>query len=441
MRPWRCSRGTGDVGGGREGSSRVRHGGRCRRCGGFSLREPRGPGRRRKRKILRLPLRGDDTPCVLPYPDRTADRQEGELGSHARLFRRRAARAACRRRGEAASVARHVHAAPSERRAPRGASRHGEGQGPGPRPRPWGRRGAAGRAPQPRRNTRDSRGLRRSFPFEESSAAEGIGPCRSMILAGDIGGTNVRLALFEIESGRLVRKDEQKFRSREVPGLEGPVETFLAGRRVLAAGFGVAGPVHDGRCEATNLPWVVDAALLAGKLSLPRVALVNDLFANALGLSELSGEDFAVVNAGMPDLQGTAALISAGTGLGEAYLVRRGGRFEPQASEGGHASFAPRNPFEIDFLRHLHRTYSHVSFERVLSGPGLAALYAFERSRSAEDEPAWLSAEIAAAGDASPGVTAAPVAGEDPVAARALEHFISIYGGEAGNLRAQGLAV
>jgi len=261
-----------------------------------------------------------------------------------------------------------------------------------------------------------------------------------MILAGDIGGTNVRLALFEIESGRLVRKDEQEFRSREVPGLEGPVETFLAGRRVLAAGFGVAGPVHDGRCEATNLSWVVDASLLAGQLALGCVALVNDLFANALGLSELSGEDFAVVNAGTPDLQGTAALISAGTGLGEAYLVRRGGRFEPQASEGGHASFAPRNPFEIDFLRHLHRTYSHVSFERVLSGPGLAALYAFERSRSAEDEPAWLSAEIAAAGDASPAVTAAALAGKDPVAARALEHFISIYGGEAGNLALKVLA-
>ncbi len=209
-----------------------------------------------------------------------------------------------------------------------------------------------------------------------------------------------------------MRKDERKFRSREVPGLEGPVEAFLAGRRVDAAGFGVAGPVRDGRCEATNLPWVVDAALLAGQLALSCVALVNDLFANALGLSELSGEDFAVVNAGTPDREGNAALISAGTGLGEAYLVRSGGRLVPQASEGGHASFAPRNPFEIDLLRHLHRTDSHVSFERVLSGPGLAALYAFERSRSQESEPAWLSAEIAAAGDASPAVTAAGLSGE-----------------------------
>jgi glucokinase len=261
-----------------------------------------------------------------------------------------------------------------------------------------------------------------------------------MILAGDIGGTNVRLALFEIESGALVQKEERKFRSGEVQGLEGPVETFLAGRRVLAAGFGVAGPVRNGRCEATNLPWVVDAASLAGQLALPRVALVNDLLANALGLSELSGDDFAVVNAGTPDGQGTAALISAGTGLGEAYLVRVNGRLTPQASEGGHASFAPRNPFEIDLLRHLHRTHSHVSFERILSGPGLAALYAYERSCSQVSEPAWLTAEIAAAGDASPAVTAAALAGKDPVAARALEHFVSIYGGEAGNLALKVLA-
>ena len=261
-----------------------------------------------------------------------------------------------------------------------------------------------------------------------------------MILAGDIGGTNVRLALFEIESGRLVRKEEKKLRSREFAGLEAPVRIFLGGRSVEAAGFGVAGPVHDGRCEATNLPWIVDAAVLARQLALERVALVNDLLANALGLSELSGEDFAVVNAGAPDAGGNAALISAGTGLGEAYLVRRGDRFEPQASEGGHASFAPRNPFEIDLLRHLLRTFRHVSFERVLSGPGLAALYAFERSCSGESEPAWLSAEIAAAGDASPAVTAAALAGKDPVAVRAVEHFVSIYGGEAGNLALKVLA-
>ena len=172
-----------------------------------------------------------------------------------------------------------------------------------------------------------------------------------MILAGDIGGTNVRLALFEIEGGRLAARDERKFRSREVSGLERPVEEFLAGRRVSAAGFGVAGPVRNGRSEATNLSWIVDAAALARQLSLPRVALVNDLFANAAGLGELSPSDFAVVNAGTENPDGNAALISAGTGLGEAFLVRLNGRFWPQASEGGHASFAPRNAVEIDLLR------------------------------------------------------------------------------------------
>ena len=261
-----------------------------------------------------------------------------------------------------------------------------------------------------------------------------------MILAGDVGGTKVRLALFAIESGRLVQEDEKEFRSREVPGLEGPVETFVAGRRVRAAGFGVAGPVRDGRSEATNLPWAVDAAVLAGQLALSRVALVNDLLANALGLAELEPSDFAVVNAGAEDPEGNAALISAGTGLGEAYLVRVSGRFSPQASEGGHASFAPRNAVEIDLLRHLETKFSHVSFERVLSGPGLAALYAFERSRSGLPEPEWLTGEIARSGDPAPAVTAAGLSGKDSVASRTLERFVSIYGGEAGNLALKVLA-
>jgi glucokinase len=261
-----------------------------------------------------------------------------------------------------------------------------------------------------------------------------------LILAGDIGGTNVRLALFEIENGKLAPREEKKFRSRDFSGLEQPVEEFLAGRRVSAAGFGIAGPVLNGRCEATNLPWIADAGVLARRLSLSRVALVNDLLANAAGLGELSPSDFAVVNAGTEDPDGNAALISAGTGLGEAYLVRGNGRFAPQASEGGHASFAPRNAWEIELLRHLQLSFSHVSFERVLSGPGLAAVYAFERAGSGEPEPAWLSAEIAAAGDPSPAVTAAALAGRDAVAARALDRFVSAYGAEAGNFALKVLA-
>jgi glucokinase len=261
-----------------------------------------------------------------------------------------------------------------------------------------------------------------------------------LILAGDVGGTNVRLALFESEDGRLVSREEARFPSREEAGLERPVEAFLRGRSVEGAGFGVAGPVRHGRCEATNLPWVVDAAILARRLGLRRVALVNDLYANALGIFELADSDFAVLNAGVADPEGNAALIAAGTGLGEAYLVRSGGRLVPQASEGGHASFAPRGPVEVDLLRHLQRKWSHVSVERVLSGPGFAELYAFERARAGVPEPDWLSAEIAREGDPAPAVTRAGLSERDEVAGRALERFLSIYGAEAGNLALKVLA-
>lgn len=262
-----------------------------------------------------------------------------------------------------------------------------------------------------------------------------------MILAGDIGGTNVRLALFEVEPGRLGVREEAKLRSRDFAGLEAAVEKFLAGgKAVTGAGFGVAGAVRNGRCEATNLPWVVDSAVLARRLSLPNVALVNDLYANAVGLAELSPEDFAVLNEGQEDPEGNRALISAGTGLGEAFLVRSGGGWAPYSSEGGHCSFAPRNPFEVDLLRHLQSKFSHVSFERVLSGPGFVNVYRFERERSEAPEPAWMVEQISKRGDAAPVVTEAALTGKDAVAERALGHFAAIYGGEAGNLALKVLA-
>jgi glucokinase len=262
-----------------------------------------------------------------------------------------------------------------------------------------------------------------------------------MILAGDVGGTNVRLALFEVASGKLAVREQARFRSRDFPGLEAAVEKFLAGGKAVAgAGFGVAGAVRDGRCEATNLPWVVDSAILSRHLSLASVALVNDLYANAVGLGELSAKDCAVVNEGREDPDGNRALISAGTGLGEAFLVRSGDRWTTCPSEGGHCSFAPRNPFEIELLRHLEMTLGHVSFERVLSGPGLVNIYRFERERSEIPEPAWMAGEIAKRGDAAPVVTEAALAGKDAVAERALSHFVAIYGGEAGNLALKVLA-
>ncbi len=256
-----------------------------------------------------------------------------------------------------------------------------------------------------------------------------------MILAGDVGGTNVRLALFTVEGSRLVRCDEARLLSRDFGSLEEAVVHFVGSRRDFsAAGFGVAGPVRKERCEATNLPWVVDAAGLAARLGLRSVVLLNDLVASGLGLAELGPDDFAVVNRGDEDPEGCAALVSPGTGLGEGFLVREGTEWRALPSEGGHATFAPRTPWEIELLRHLEREFPHVSVERVVSGPGLTAVYRFERERSGAPEPAFLTEEIARRGDAAPAVSAAALARTDPVAGRALEHWVSLYGAEAGNL-------
>ncbi len=262
-----------------------------------------------------------------------------------------------------------------------------------------------------------------------------------MILAGDVGGTNVRLALFDRDGARLVRREEARYRSRELSGLEAALDLFLPGKpSVEAAGFGVAGPVRGGRSETTNLPWIVDGESLAARLGLPRVGLVNDLVANALGLGDLPPPDLAVVNEGEEDPEGNRALISPGTGLGEAYLVRTKGGWLACPSEGGHASFSPRDSHEIELLRHLQARYGHVSCERVVSGPGLADLYRFERDRSGILEPAWLTAEIGRRGDVAAAVSAAALAGTDPVAGRTLERWLTIWGGESGNLALKILA-
>ncbi|MBL8112545.1 MAG: glucokinase [Acidobacteria bacterium] len=261
-----------------------------------------------------------------------------------------------------------------------------------------------------------------------------------MILAGDAGGTNLRLALFAREGGSFTTLDEKRMPSRSVSGIVEAARAFLNGRHVETAGFGIAGPVIRGRSQATNLPWIVDAAELSRELSIPHVVLVNDLAANGWGLSALPESAFHVINAGVEDPEGNGALISAGTGLGEAVLVREGAGFRPLPSEGGHTSFAPRNDHEIELLRALLARHGHVSYERILSGPGLGTLYRFERERSAKPEPAWLTEEIRAAGDPAPVVSKAALEERDDVCQATLHRFVRIYAAEAGNLALKALA-
>ncbi len=256
-----------------------------------------------------------------------------------------------------------------------------------------------------------------------------------MILAGDVGGTNTRLALFEMAGDHRRLVVEATFPSREHASLETVLRRFVSGqpRPVTLACFGIAGPVRHGRSEATNLPWVVDSRQLARELGLEKVGLINDLEANAYGIAVLGPKDTVVLNAGAPDAEGNAAIISAGTGLGEAGLYWDGRQHRAFATEGGHASFAPRNPLEMDLLRYLLTQFEHVSFERVLSGPGLLNLYRFLRDTGRGEEPVWLADRLRRQ-DPSAVIAQVALDGESPLCAQALDVFVSLYGAEAGNL-------
>lgn len=262
-----------------------------------------------------------------------------------------------------------------------------------------------------------------------------------MILAGDIGGTNTRLALFEGNATTLKPVVIEVFPSRDHGGLEEVLEKFRArhGQSVDAASFGIAGPVRHGHCETPNLPWVVDAASVAKRLGLPSVDLVNDLEANAHGIAMLSAEDFAVLHPGAADARGHRALISAGTGLGEAGLLAEEEGYRPYASEGGHCDFAPHNEIEIHLLEHLMSRFGHVSFERVLSGPGLYNIYQFFRDTGRGEEPAWLAEEIRQK-DPAAVISGHALQGKSDLCVTAMNLFVSLYGAEAGNLALKAMA-
>jgi glucokinase len=271
-----------------------------------------------------------------------------------------------------------------------------------------------------------------------------------MILAGDIGGTNTRLALFEPGAEGagpegLRRVAATKVPSRGRSGLAEIARTFLEeharGARVAGAAFGIAGPVRGGRAEGTNLPWVVDARELERDLGLApgSVALLNDLEANAYGIEGLAPGDVLTLHEGAPDPRGNRAIISAGTGLGEAGIDEVEGRYIPVATEGGHCTFAPRDETEIELLRHLLRTREHVSWEHVVSGPGLVNVYSFLRDTGRGEEPGWLADEIAS-GDPAGAISRAALAHRSPLAEAALDLFVSLYGHEASNVALKHMA-
>ncbi len=261
------------------------------------------------------------------------------------------------------------------------------------------------------------------------------------VLSGDIGGTHTRLALFDTAGDALELVVQRTFASRNFAGLGDIVREFTAERqeRCDRACFGIAGPVSGGRSETTNLPWVIEARQLESGLGIERVFLINDLEANAHGISELTGDDLVLLHEGAGEPEGNAAIISAGTGLGEAGLYWNGERFRPFATEGGHTDFAPQNELDIALLRYLQQRFGHVSWERVVSGPGLVSIFEFLRYQRDATVPAWLTERLATE-DPAATISEAGLEGRCEVCVEALELFARYYGTEAGNLALKTMA-
>jgi glucokinase len=265
-----------------------------------------------------------------------------------------------------------------------------------------------------------------------------------LILAGDVGGTKVALALFDFQNGSLHHAAEKRYPAKDYSGLEAIVMEFLREQqqegKISAACFGVPGPVRHGVLRLTNLPWTLDSRKLSLDLCIDHVFLINDLEANGYGIPELKADQIFTLSMGDASAAGNRALISAGTGLGEAFLVWNGKRHIPMASEGGHCDFAARNDDEIDLVRHLKKKLGgRVSYERVIAGVGIKDVYDFLRDARKMDEPAWLRERLAAE-DPNAVIGELGESGKSEICAKTLDIVVGAYGAEAGNLALKVLA-
>jgi len=269
-----------------------------------------------------------------------------------------------------------------------------------------------------------------------------------MILAGDVGGTKVHLALYNFSGGRLAPVLDQKFPAHEFPTLDAVVKAFLGSNtgpkeEIVAACFGCPGPVRDGRLKLTNLPWTLDARDLRASLDIEHIFLINDLEANGYGIPELAPESICTLQEGDPSSVGHRGLIAAGTGLGEALLIWdfKTQRHLPLPSEGGHSDFAARDDQEVALLQYLRGTLKgRVSFERVVSGLGIQNVYAFLRDDRKMEEPTWLRDRLAKE-DPNAVIGQCAEDGSSPICAEAMRIFVAAYGAETGNIALKVLAM
>jgi glucokinase len=254
-------------------------------------------------------------------------------------------------------------------------------------------------------------------------------------LAGDVGGTNARLAIVDVTERNACLLYKRQFASKEFPGLGPIIQTFLDGvaEKPDRASFGVACPVVNGACTMTNLSWTINAPSLAAETGIPQVELTNDFYALGHALPRLSSSDLAVLQPGEPNDLGVKALIGAGTGLGAAFVTWSGESYEVHASEGGHTSFSPTNDLESGLLATLTKRFGHVSAERVVSGTGIMAIYQHLAEIGAAEEQDSVRAEMERS-DPAAVISRHALAGTDPLSESTLAVFTSAYGGLAGDL-------
>ena len=263
-----------------------------------------------------------------------------------------------------------------------------------------------------------------------------------MILAGDIGGTKTLVGLFERADDLKHPVRQRSYPSQRYSSLEDIISEFLAegNEQPPAASFAVAGPVVHGRSEITNLPWIIAAETISETFGIPQVHLMNDVEATAAAIPALDAEDVAILREGVVDPKGAIAVIAPGTGLGESFLTWNGTRYQAHPCEGGHASFAPSSPIEVDLLTYLYPRYGHLSFERVCSGSAIPSLYEFLRIRGDYAEPDWLRKSLAEADDPNPVIVGAALEKSAELCVATLDLFVRILAGEVGNMALNVLA-
>ena len=259
-----------------------------------------------------------------------------------------------------------------------------------------------------------------------------------MILAGDIGGTKTNLALFDEQESGYAYAHLATYRSQSYSSLEAIVKEFLESCKSMydplllqRACFAIAGPIVEGVCRATNLPWIIDSKELSTTLQISNIHLLNDLEANAWAIEILSKDAIFELFPGK-NLVGNRAVISPGTGLGEAGLFWDGIQYHPMASEGGHCEFGPRNELQISLCRYLYKKFGHASYERILSGPGLYNVYQFFKEGLGHVEPDWLATEIRQ-NDPAKVITTHALSHKSELCVESLDLFASILGSETAN--------